>query len=163
MDRHFLEFWGNFLTNAAKGQKQIEDMAKWINQGLKGFDDLTAMFKRFYGLDRLSEGSPDFQETWKKAQKDFQNSFQDYLDLFGFVPKQEHLALVKKYEALKEKVATQEEKIKHLRMLLKDKGTDQGEMARDFQDLIKKQTEQFQEFMKGISRSFEEGSPPEED
>jgi hypothetical protein len=36
MDRHFLEFWGNFLINAAKGQKQMEDMSKWMQQGFEG-------------------------------------------------------------------------------------------------------------------------------
>jgi hypothetical protein len=160
MDKQFLEFWGNLLINAAKGQKQMEDMAKWITQGLKGIEDLTAMFRKFYGLDRLSEGSPDYQEMWKRAEKDFQKSFQDYLNLFGVVSKQEHLALVRKYEELKEKVANQEETIKHLRMLLDEKGMDQGEVViKGFQQLVKKQTEQFQEFMKGLGKSFEKDPP----
>ncbi len=81
----------------------------------------------------------------------------------GVVPKDEHLTLIKKYEALKEKVAAQEETIKHLRMLLEEKGTGQGDMIRGFQDLVKKQTEQFQELMKDFSHSFEKDSPTEED
>jgi len=34
MDRHFLEFWGNFLIKAAKGQKQLEDMSR-CNRALR--------------------------------------------------------------------------------------------------------------------------------
>ena len=52
MDRQFLEFWGNYLLAAAKGQKQLEDMNQWLNQGFSGYEELTAMFKKFYGLER---------------------------------------------------------------------------------------------------------------
>jgi phage tail tape-measure protein len=163
VDRHFLEFWGNFLINAAKGQKQMEDMAKWMTQGLKGFEDLTTMFRKFYGLDKLSESAPDYVKTWEKAVQDFQKSFQDYLNLFGVVPRQEHLELVKKYEALNEKLAEQDKTIKHLRILLEEKGTDLGKIVRGYQDLIRKQTDQFQDLMKGLSRSLEEDSLGEGD
>jgi len=59
MDRQFLEFWGNFLLNAANGQKQLEDMTHWMKKGFSGFDELTDMFQRFYGLDGLPPDSPD--------------------------------------------------------------------------------------------------------
>ena len=154
MDKHFLEFWGNFLINAAKGQKQLEDMARWMTQGLKGFEDLTAMFRKFYGLDRTPESAPGYVKTWEKAAKDFQKSFQDYLNLFGVVPRQEHLELVKKYEALKEKVTAQEETINRLRMLLEAKGADLGKIVKGYQDLVEKQIDQFEKLMGGLGESF---------
>ena len=107
MDRHFLEFWGNFLINVAKGQKQMEDIAKWMQQGFEGFDELTGMFKKFYGLEHMEKDTPAYIETWKKASEDFIKSFKEYLCLMGVVPK--------------EKVVSQEETIKHLRMLLNEK------------------------------------------
>ncbi|MGD8229748.1 MAG: hypothetical protein PVH82_04280 [Desulfobacteraceae bacterium] len=155
MDRHFLEFWGNFLISAAKGQKQMEDVAKWMTQGLKGFEDLTAMFRTFYGLDNVSESAPDYVKAWEKAAKDFQQSFHDYLNLFGVVSRQEHLELIKKYEALKKKVAEQEQTIKHLRMQLEGEGADLGEIIRGYQNLVKKQTDQFQRLMEGLGDSLE--------
>jgi tetratricopeptide (TPR) repeat protein len=154
VDRHFLEFWGNFLINAAKGQKQMEDMAKWMTQGLKGFEDLTAMFRKFYELDRIPESAPDYVKTWEKAAKDFQKSFEHYLKLLGVVPRHEHLELVKKYEALKEEVAEQEETIKHLRMLVVAKGADLGKIVKGYQDLVEKQTDQFQRLMEGLGDSL---------
>jgi hypothetical protein len=150
MDRRFLEFWGNFLINAAKGQKKFEELSQWFSQDLKGFEDLTALFRKSYGLDELPENSADYEEAWQKAAENFQNSLRDYLSLMGVVPKDEHIKLVKKYEDLKRKVADQEETIKHLRMLLEEKGFGQGELVRSFQDLIITQTDQFQELMKAL-------------
>ncbi|MGB2929805.1 MAG: hypothetical protein WBB70_12915 [Desulfobacterales bacterium] len=155
MDKHFLEFWGNFLINAAKGQKQMEDISKWMQQGFEGFDELTAMFRKFYGLEHIEKDTPAYMETWKKASENFQKSFKDYLRLMGVVSKDEHLALVKKYEELKEKVAAQEETINNLRMLLEEKKVEtQGELVQGFQEIIEKQSEQFQETMETFSKFF---------
>ena len=82
------------------------------------------------------------------AAENFQNSLRDYLSLMGVVPKDEHIKLVKKHEDLKRKVADQEENIKHLRMLLEEKGFGQGELVKNLQDLIISQTDHFQELMK---------------
>ena len=157
MDRQFLEFWGNFLIHAAKGQKQLDDMTRWMQQGFKGFDELTAMFKTFYGLDNSDESTANDMLLWKKASEDFQKSFKDYLRLMGLVSKDEHLALVEKYETLKEKVAVQEETIKHLRMLLEEKhDTSQADLAQEFQTLIEKQTQQFRQTIETFGKPFNE-------
>jgi hypothetical protein len=162
MDSHFLEFWGNYLTNAAKGQKQLEDMAGWMGQGLRGFEYLTTLFRKTYGLDRIPEDSPDYLKTWKKAEQDFRTSFKDYLSYFGVVPGEEHLALVKKYEELKEKAAAQEETIRHLRLLLSQKMVDQGEAFKGFQDVAKEQAAQFQDMMNSLSKAFKVGKGPKD-
>ena len=155
MDRHFLEFWGNFLINAAKGQKQMEDISKWMQQGFEGFDELTGMFKKFYGLEHMEKDTPAYIETWEKASDNFQQSFKDYLHMIGVVPKDEHLTLVKKYEELKEKVAAQEETINNLRMLLEEKKAEtQGELVKGFQEILEKQSEQFQETMETFGKFF---------
>jgi chromosome segregation ATPase len=158
MDRQFLEFWGNFLLNVAKGQKQFEDMTRWIHQGFKGFDDLNAMFTKCYGLEKLGEDSPDYIKAWQDAMDVFQRSFKDYLSLMNVVPRDEYNELVKKYEDLKEKVADREETVKHLQLLLERQGTDEGHLTKGFHDLIKKQTEEFQELMKSLGQSLEKRS-----
>jgi hypothetical protein len=155
MDPHFLEFWGNLLINAAKQQKQLEDLSKWMQQGFKGFDELTAMFNKFYGLEHMEKDTPAYMESWETASENFLNSFKNYLDLMGMVTKSEHLTLVKKYEKLKEKVAVQEETINHLRLLLEEKKTEsQEELVKGFQDLIEKQSKQFQETMETFGSFF---------
>jgi uncharacterized coiled-coil protein SlyX len=150
MDRHFLEFWGNFLLLAAKGQKQLEDLAPWTGRGFLNLGDLTALFRQAYGLEHLNQGSPDYLKIWKKAEGDFQDSLREYFSLLGVVPRAEYLELAKKYEDLKEKAADQEETIKHLRMLLSEKGLDFGAVTFEFQKLMTKQREQFQKLMQGF-------------
>ncbi|MBL7202773.1 MAG: hypothetical protein ISS63_00395 [Desulfobacteraceae bacterium] len=162
MDRHFLELWGNLLINAAKGQKQIEELTQLLHQGKKGFEGQNATFRKFYGLNSLTEESPDYPKAWQNAADDFQKSLKEYLNLMGVVRKDEHLKLVGKYEDLKKKAADQEETIKHLRMLLDEKGIAQGEVPKGFQDLIRKQTDQFQDLMKGFGH-FHEKDPSSTD
>jgi len=152
MDKNFLEFWGNLLINAAKGQEQLEDMTKWMTQGLEGFEDLSNMFRKFYGLDGVDEASPQYLKKWQNAASEFQKSFRDYLDLMGIVPKEEHLSLVKKYEDLKARVADQEETIKHMGMLLGQRGSSEETVTQTFQDLMNKQTDQFQELMENLGQ-----------
>ena len=155
MDKHFLEFWGNFLINTAKEQKRMEDLSKWMQQGFKGFDELTAMFNKFYGQEQMERDTPAYMETWKKASENFLQSFNDYIGLMGMIPKDKHLALIKKYEELKEKVADQEETINHLRLLLEEKKAEsQEELVQGFQDLIEKQSKQFQETMETFGSFF---------
>jgi len=154
MDKHFLEFWGNFLLNAARGQEQLEEMTKWIQQGFTGFDRLSEMFRKCYGLD---EKSLDDSGTRQKAQADFQESFKDYLSLFGVVPKEEHLALVKKYEELRQRVTDLEETNRHLRLLLEDKGFDQSKVITGLQELMVEQGEQFRKLMESFTGLYNTG------
>jgi hypothetical protein len=161
MDQKFMEFWGNFLLSAAKSQKQLEDMTKWMKSGFSGFEELTNLFQKVYGLEKVEKESPDYLKMWAGAQQNFAQSFNDYLALLGVVPREEHLALVKKYEELKEKVASQEETIKHLRMLFSEaKKEEYREISSQFEELAQKQGEQFQKLMDSFSRSAKKTASP---
>ena len=156
MDKKYLEFWGTSLLNAAKGQEQLEDMTQWFREGFKGFEQNMNLFRKCYGLDREPESSPDYMEMWSKAVSDFQNSYRELLGLMGLVPKEEYLALAEQYEALKEKLASQEETIRHLKMKSPSKEIDQGEVVKGFESLMKNQTEQFQEVMKSLGQLYKD-------
>ena len=69
MDRQFLEFWGNFLLSAAKSQKQLEDMTEWMKGGLKGFEELTSLFRKIYGLGRLSKKARTARKPGRRLRK----------------------------------------------------------------------------------------------
>jgi len=156
MDRQFLEFWGNYLLAAAKGQKQLEELNQWIRQGFSGFDDLTAMFKKFYGLERPPKENSDSAKAWENAADGFRNSFNAYLDLMGVVPRDKYQALEQDYAALQKKVADQEETIKVLRSLLADEGTYQGETTKVLQDLVNRQAEAFEKLMRNLTADTKE-------
>ncbi len=155
MNRHFLEFWGKALLLAAQSQKQMEDLAQWFQRGFLGFPDYTRLFKSSYGLGEAAEESADYLTLWKKAEEDFRRSFQDYLNLLGVVPREEYAALEEENAKLTEKVAEQEETIKRLRMLADEKGLGLEATTLEFQELIKKQGDQFQKFLQGLGESVE--------
>ncbi len=161
MDKNSMEFWGNYLLSAARGQQNLEDMAKWLQQGFRGFEGVTEMFRKAYGLNREKEGSPDYLAAWMKAQEDFRKSFSEFFSLVGFVPRSEHLELMQKYEELKTKAASQEETINHLQMLLAEATKKEyREASKQFDGLMQKQSEQFQNLMEQFGRFFKTNDAP---
>jgi hypothetical protein len=159
MDRHFLEFWGNFLINAAKGQQQFDELTQWMHQGFKGFEDLTAMFRKAYGLEKAeSTPEPEYQQNWHKATREFRESLNAYFSLLGVIPLSEHLALLEKYEALKKENAEQLETIQRLRDLLGQRDSGQTAVVENFKELVSRQNEQFQKLMDSFGSYVKEAS-----
>lgn len=159
MNRHFLEFWGKALLQAAQSQKQLEELAKWCQHGIFSFKDYTQIFKTSYGLNQVEEDNPDYFSIWKKAEENFRESFKEYLNIFGVVPREEYAALARQYDELRAKVAEQEETIKHLRLLLEEKGLGLAATSLEFQRLIEKQGEQFQKLIQGLGESVKPEDP----
>jgi len=152
MDRQFLEFWGNYLLSVAKGQKQLEDVTRWIHGGFSGVDELSALFKKYYGLEEKSQDVPEGTAAWERAAADFKKSFGDSFSTMGWVSKDEYRILEEENQVLKQKVEAQEETISRLRDLLKNPGTDPGQALDVLQDLINKQNAEFQKLMKRFSK-----------
>jgi hypothetical protein len=73
----------------------------------------------------------------------------------GVVPREEYAALARENEQLKEKVVEHEETIKHLRLLAEEKGLGLEATTLEFQQLIKKQGEQFQKFIQGLGEAVQ--------
>ncbi|MEJ2092733.1 MAG: hypothetical protein P8X65_11130 [Syntrophobacterales bacterium] len=144
MDKHFLEFWGNFLISVAKGQQQLEDLAGFLKGDFTQSENLAKIFFQAYGLESLQDRKPDFQSQWEKSIRDFRESYRAYLHLLGAVPRED-------YEALQAKVADQEETIMQLRLILEEKGLDYSAVTRSFQELLKKQTQTVQDFLSGLA------------
>jgi len=151
MDTQFLEFWGNLLLSAAKGQRQVDDMSRWMAQGMKGFQDLNAMFLKFYGLEPPDKMDPDLRKT---AQASFQNAYTAYLDAMGVVPKSDYTALQKKLEELQKKVSDHEATIRHLRLEISECKLSQGDTVSGFQELIQVQSDQFRELTESFGQFF---------
>lgn len=151
MDRHFLEFWGNYLLSVAKGQKQLEDLANWMRQGFNGADELTTMFQKTYGLDDYDNSNPEITLNWDKAVEDFRTSFGDYFRMIGWISKEEYQALEEENRSLKDKIDQQGQKIKRLQNLLSQPTIDQNQTLNVLQDLINKQSEEFQQLLTNLS------------
>jgi hypothetical protein len=156
MDKNFLEFWGNLLISIAQGQKQTEDMTRWLKQGFAGVDSLMAPFKKTYGLDQVSPSTAKYEELWNKQLKSFQDSFQEYLKLLNVVPRREYEKVQEENQVLKKQILEMEKAIHDLRMLLGEKmGSSASDAVKGFQDLIFSQIDKFQELMRsfgGVSK-----------
>ena len=156
MDTNFLEFWGNLLISIARGQKQTEDMTRWLNQGFTGVDSLMAPFKKFYGLDQVSPSTAKYEELWNKQLESFRDSYQEYLKLLDVVPRREYQKVQEENQALKKQILEMEKAIKDLRMLVAGKmGSSASEAVKSFQDLVVSQMDKFQEMMRsfgGVSK-----------
>lgn len=159
MDAGFLEFWGRSLLNFARGQRQIEEFSRLLIDGSGGNDSQSALFRQVYGLDHLEKSSAEYLKLYEKAVQSFQQSLREYLRLFDLTPREEHEALIKECEALKQKVLEQEQTIGHLKRVLGEKGQESAETVRNLQDVLANQVDQFQQMMTTIGQAFQKKRP----
>ncbi|MBU1343436.1 MAG: hypothetical protein KKE44_11540 [Proteobacteria bacterium] len=151
MDKNFLEFWGNMMLNAAKGQKQMDEMAKWVAAGLSGMKEMNDLFFKPYGIKPVQtekkDNYHDADSIQKKAFSSFLSSFEEYLSLFDVVPKKKHMEMVHRYETLKQRVKDQEETITHLQMMMEDVGHKKNDVTQKLNTVISLQTTRFNKLL----------------
>jgi hypothetical protein len=162
VDRKFLEFWGNALLNAAKGQEQVENLNRLVQDGFKTFEQQLSLFQKLYDLDKKPDPSIPYTEMWAKAASDFTKSYQEFLGFMGVVPREDYEALSREHEALKNKFAALEERQRRGRAKSSDKEIDPSEVVKGFEGLMKKQAEQFQALMASYGKLYEEKKPGKE-
>jgi hypothetical protein len=162
VDRKFLEFWGNFLLNAAKGQEQAENMNRLVRDGFKGFEQQLSLFQKLYGLEKKPEPSSPYAEMWAKAASDFTKSYQEFLGLMGVVPREEYEALSGEHEALKKKFAALEERLRRGKATSGGGEIDTTEVVKGFEGLMNKQAEQFKALMASYGKIYEGEKPGKE-
>lgn len=159
MDRRFLEFWGNALLNAAKGQAQVENLNRLVQDGFKTFEQQLSLFQKLYDLDKKPDPPAPYAEMWAKAASDFTKSYQEFLGFMGVVPREDYEALSKEHEALKNKFAALEDKLRHGRAKSGGKEIDPSEVVKGFEGLMKEQAQQFQDLMASYGKLYEQKKP----
>jgi hypothetical protein len=159
MNKDFLEFWGNFLLQAAKGQRRFEEAMKWVQLGTESIEAQRDFWSSFGAVKKEIENKPDTVEMWEKSLEDFRKSFREFVKLYGMVPMDEYQVLLKKNEALEKKLAEQKRLPPKVRSAGK-KGLDvQREIEKGLQELIQKQGEQFKELMESITTFYGKSLP----
>lgn len=156
MDRQFYEFWGKFMINVAKGQKQMEEMTAWMQQGYADKDDLATLLRSCYDVSPTQDKTAQDSQSWQKAISDFNNAFNKFAKQFGWVAQSEHGKLLEKCDILEKKVQEQQDTINRLRDLLTQKGLGHTELFEHLKDSFKEQTEQFNAFMETIGGAAKE-------
>ncbi|MBT8361214.1 MAG: hypothetical protein HKP41_21355 [Desulfobacterales bacterium] len=158
MNRQFFEFWGNYFTNVAQGQKQIEEISAWMNKGFSGTDDLTRLFRRCYGLDEPEANASLVSQKWQKAITEFQENFSQTANAWGWVTKAEHQQVLDKCAELEKKIQQQQTTISQLRDLLNQEGLGHTELFQHFKNIYEDQSKQFQDLMKSINEAVSDKS-----
>ena len=159
MDRKFLEFWGNFLLSAAKGQEQVEFLGRLAGEGAKTFEQQLALFQKFYEFDKKPDPATPYAEMWAKAASDFVKSYREFMGFMGMVPREDYEALARENEALKKKVEDLETSLKRGRKKPGGRDVDPSEVVKGFEGLMRKQAEQFQALMASYGKLYEAGTP----
>ena len=152
MNRQFYEFWGKYFTSVAQGQKQLEDMSAWMKHGFTGTDDITALFRRCYGLNAPESGGALDVQTWQKAIADFQQTFRQLAEQWGWVTQTEHQKILDKCAALEKKVEQQQTTITQLRNLLNQEGRGHAELFELFKGTFEEQSNQFHALMESLGK-----------
>jgi phage tail tape-measure protein len=158
MDANFYEFWSQLFSSLATGQKQLDDLNKWRNLGLGGADAFSSLFRKVYGLETPQVSKPPDMKLWEQSAEAFQKSMKDFLALFDVVPRGDYQSLSDECRVLKEKLAKQEETIAALRQRRGKKGVSPEETVEGLQEVIEKQSDEFQSLLKAMSNIFQ--SPP---
>ena len=159
MDKQFLEFWGNYLLSVARGQQQVEDLKRWMEQGFAGVQKLNDMFKAAYKLP--AEGSkpaPEDPEIWEKTAAAFNASLKEYMNQMGWVPRQDYDNLVKENQALTQKLNLLEKSLQRLEDLIDEKHPGQARTVRALEDLVEKQTTDFNRLMQSLAEAMEKAA-----
>lgn len=156
MDRKFLEFWGNFLLDAARGQEQVENLSLMVREGFKAFEQQLSLFEKFYGLEKKPDPAASYPEMWAKATTDFMKSYQEFMGLMGAVSREDYEALSAEHEALKKKFANLEKTLHRKKSRTRGKELDPSVIIKGFDGLMKKQAEQFQTLMASYGKLYEE-------
>lgn len=153
MDDAFLKFWGQFLQQAADGQRKVEDLVQWMRSGYSPSVDLAALFRQCYGLTPGTTSAEG--DRWQKATSDFRKALEAYAPLWGWVPLERYDQLQNENERLKAELEKQERLIKRLEAILAEEDMGHRTMIARFQELIEDQSQAFEDLMQTLVPSPE--------
>lgn len=157
MDRHFLKFWGEFLLQAADGQRRMEDFTRWVQSGFDPSGALADLFRKSYGLPPASSSSDDL---WRQALDDFYTALKTYAPLWGWVPWERYDRLKRKVTDLEHRIADQDRLIEQLEALLAGKDMGHAATAVRFQNLIDDQQKAFDKLLRAMTAASETPDDP---
>lgn len=155
MSDAFLEFWKNTFSNAAEGIRQFQTLARWMDQGMKGFQEISDQFEKAYGHDRFPETSKGAGDRWDRTVRDFQASYQKWMDGMGLVPKSKYMELLNKCKKQERVISEQKEALSLLRsQKVMEKA---GQEMVGFVQLMEKQAAQFRRTMEAMGSFMGQG------
>ena len=158
MNVNLLEFWGQTFLNAARSQQQLDNMNKLLGENISNDNLMVNSIFKAFGVPKPEKVTPDdLIKLTKKSTDAYKEFFKTALNLFEVVSKEDHLKVVQENEALKEKIAALEKIIGDAKKRGDDE-LDQQEVVNNMAQIMKNQTEQFQELMKSVNQYYKKPS-----
>ena len=152
MHSRFMEFFGNYLIQAAKWQKLVEERSSPdATPDVMDLAELGKLFQQAFGIDGPTEPAfAEFSRIWQQTVEAFQSVFCPYGKMWGWIPQAEYQALQDKCDSQEKAIQKKDEIISQLRSLLDEKGLGQIALLQRYQSLIQDQSDEFQTFMKSF-------------
>ena len=151
MHSRLMEFFGNYLIQAAAWQKLLEQSAPDATPDVMDMAELGRLFQQACGIVGTTEPAfAEYSRIWQQTVANFQSAFCPYAKIWGWIPQAEYQALQEKCDSLEKTIRKKDEMISQLRSLLEEKGLGQSELIQRFQSLIQDQSDEFQTFMKNF-------------
>lgn len=185
MDKQLLEFWGHTFLAAAKNQEifadvmscfapggqkegqQSRDMEQWLKAWENGYQAWQSFLSTMYGVDPYAQEDSSTQERGvQELSALVTQNWKEMISLMDAVPRQDYDSVVQENQELKKRLELQEERILQLQSMLQEKGLlDFQQITESFQDVLKNQSDQFQDLVQAIQASWknEEGSSSGQD
>jgi len=154
MDPNFLKFFEQVFRKSADKTSRLADMGNMIANGFKVGGEYFDIFRKIYGLeaDHPNPKKDGMNPNLEKAMADVNAGIAELLSVMDVVRGSEHRDLLKKHEALKEKMKEQDLIIKSLRQILEGKEASGNAAVASFLKLVETQQAVFSKFMPGMGR-----------
>jgi BMFP domain-containing protein YqiC len=159
MNTNILEFLGQAFLNAARSQQQMEDMNKYFGQNI-GADNpfVRSLFKSFGWQHSEKNDADDILEFTQKTSAAYKELFKVYLTMFDVVSREEHLRLIKENNDLKARIDELEKNINSQSNISDKDNFDPEKIVDNLTQIMKNQTQQFQELMKQLNQPYKKGT-----
>lgn len=145
MDTDIYKFWENQFINLSEEQKQIEEMTRWAMGVLSGFKGVSENFGKLYKMDFWPIEACDYIKAWETTTEDFQKLYKYYLELVGLLPKDEHWALMDKFNDMNETIHVQTEEFSKQAKIVADQKKKITEQKKEIEKQKKSIAEKLQE------------------
>jgi len=155
-----LELWGRWALATAKGQQHMSSMSGILQDGMQMIESLGSAYRQLWGTlpTQLSEKqkTPAPKNPWEAMTK-MQHQWMQMLSSGSCENDLSKNDLSRKVFELEQQVAAQGHVLELLKAQLKIEDADQSEdFAKQFEELIERQNQQFKQFTASFSDFFRE-------
>lgn len=151
MNGQVVELWGRWLTEALRGQNQVDVISRWWLRGWQEWSPLGRSYGMLLGIPAFSRSEASAFDVWQQVWDGLFKMHQLLLQWTQVVPQHKYDQLSKRAEELEGKLRDQAKTIDRLRRLLSETGDENNVVVAQLQDLIGQQSQQFKQMTQSVT------------